>query len=377
MPKTSPFQTETYCSRTKRIKRLEKPGCFWEGKILSTFAVFLFVFIDFKCLKAAWNLVQTEDSSYIACAAIACAIALDIPLAIGAAALKKYHQGLVSKAEKNMVFIPAIIVFALAFACNFGFRLTTRENTFEITPSSNLTNTVSLPETDNGNPKTPEKGETSAAAPEEGTAEADSQAAILFAGIYSGIIPLLTSLSSFVISYFSSDPKKYRLAQLEKEKISLQTHIGEAQRQLSEIQSPEEFCAELIARERDLYKEFQNQLDADSYSLKQLVRILLMEKLQTAESITSMTAAAQNLVSDSRTGDKPAEELLAFVAAQTGSPEENGKIVPIFTGNASYGAAESSSARISAHPDFSGSVSYEAIDTPFPPSAKKHLSNVQ
>lgn len=327
MKKTSPFNTEKYCNRTQRIKHLSRPGSFWESKLLGTLAVILFVFIDFQCLKATWDLVQTEDSGYILCTAIACAMALDIPLAIGAIALKKCHHRLISKAEKNIILIPAIIVFALAFACNFGFRLTMRDSTFEIGSSSNLVNTASAIETDT--PNNPED----TAASEADSPNGNNQPAILLAGIYSGLIPLLTSLSSFVISYFSCNPLRDELAKLEKEKIGLQSHITEAQKELSEIQSSEEFCAGLIARENDLYREFACQLDADALSAKQLVRLLLMKKLKTAEDITAMSNAAQKLMHDRKADENPENQLPTFVDSQINTTEDNEKVVSLFTGH--------------------------------------------
>lgn len=329
MKKTSPFKTEKYCSRTQRVKRLSKPGSLWESKLLGTLAVIIFVFIDFQCLRASWDLVQLESSLFIFCTAVACAIALDVPLAIGAIALKKYCHKLISRTEKNMVLIPAIIVFALAFACNFGFRLTMRNNTFEIGSSSNMVNTASTAETGANSPNAP--GD--AAVLESDAANSKNQSAILLAGIYSGLIPLLTSLSSFVISYFSCNPLQDELVKLEKEKIGLQSHITEAQKELSEIQSSEEFCAGLIARENDLYREFGCQLDADAFSAKQLVRLLLMKKLKTADDITAMSNAAQKLMRSSNANEIPESQLSAFVDSQINSTDGTEKVVSLFTGH--------------------------------------------
>lgn len=327
MRKTSPFKPEKYCSRTKRIQNLNRPGSFWERKWLSTISVLIFAFIDFWCLKTAWNVVQTEDSFYINCTAIACAMALDFPLALAAIAIKKCHQGLISKKEKTMVLIPALLAFALAFSCNFAFRVTTRDNSFEISSASNLTNTAAITEAGS---KTQTASDHTEAAHEIETGNGSEAAAVLFAGIYSGIIPLLTSISSFVISYFSCTPLEDKLARLERERVGLQSHIDEVQGALSETRSSEELCTGLAARENDLFQEFLGQLDANACSAKQLVRILLMEKLKTPEDITALSESSQKLAADSQAGETPAHELPVFLDTQISQEDEEEKVVPLF-----------------------------------------------
>lgn len=270
--KTSPFIRDQYRSRGKRVKQLYSPGSVYEMNLFASLAVFVFVIIDFYCLKVVWNLVQLEDPFYINAIALACAIALDVPLAIAAIALKKYDDGFIPKKDRNLILILSIAVFSIAFVFSFAFRIVTKDLSFEIGTASTMTET--LASTD---------------------ATSSDSTAIWVAAMFNSVIPLLTSLSSFVISYFSCNLIVKKLLKYEKERIGLQSNCVDAEKALTEMEGSKEYNDRLIKREKELYKEFMDELDTQALLLKQRVRVIIMEKLNNPEDITALSRSSESL----------------------------------------------------------------------------------
>lgn len=287
----SPFSLDSYGTRVNRSNNLYRPDSIYSRPIFSNIAVLAFVFIDFFCLFTVWNLVQTEDMVYVCCVALGCAVALDVPLAIAAIALKRYHNGLSSKKEAMIIMAISVSVFAIAFVFSLIFRLVTKDLSFDTGTSSTLVNTVGEMETDT----------------------TEDNLSICFAALFNGVIPLLTSLSSFVISYFSS-PLNRKLKQLETERITLQSNILEVDKALAQAEDALTHCDGLLEREQDLYFEFIDKLDSECQSLKQLARIIIMEKLQTPENVTALTESGNALYSEVDYNDVPNSALPEFVS---------------------------------------------------------------
>ncbi len=294
MKANSPFKLDSYKKRSDRVDVIHRPDSIYAKTWFSNLAVLLFVFIDLFCLKVVWNLVQTEDPLYVWCVALACAAALDVPLAIAAISQKKYQQGICTKTERNTIVCLSIAVFVVAFVFSLGFRVLTRDLSFDISTGTTMVNTLGT----------------------GAEAEQTDTPAILFASLFNGVIPLLTSISSFVISYFSCNPVELKLSRLEKERIGLQSNILEAKKALAETETSSEHCIKLIARENDLYAEFIDQLDADALALKQLVRIILMEKLGSPDDITAMSDSAEKLQKETHLSEVAGQELPEYVNKQ-------------------------------------------------------------
>lgn len=312
MKKITPFNLDRYGSRAERTTDLNKPDNIFANELFGDLTVFVFVLIDFVCLRVVWNLVQTENPFFINCIAVACAAALDVPLAIAAKVLKKYNQGLYDRQEKNLVMILSIAVFTVAFVFSFCFRVFTKDLSFAIDTGETLTNTLSAAgETDTG-------GGTS----------------ILVAALFNGVIPLLTSIASFVISFFGYDPLNIKLGRLKKGRIGLQANIHEAEKALAQTSTADQYCNELIAREEDLYQEFMNQLDADALALKQMVRVLIMKKLGTPEYVSAVSKDGTKLAQPYEAGNGPGRELSGFIGGQIHGADEKKEVITPFTDHA-------------------------------------------
>lgn len=305
--KREPFGLDSYETRAKRISNLNKPETIYAWTVLNYIAVAFFVLVDWYCLKVVWNLVQTESSFFVWIIASACAVALDVPLAIAAFVLKKYHQGLCSKNEKDISVLLSVSVFVVAFIFSFVFRVYTRDLSFDIGTSSTLTDSlVTSTDVENEHP------------------------VILVAAVFNGVIPLLTSISSFVLSYFSSNPLAFKLSRREKERVSLQANILDAEKALAEAETSEEHCRALIARENDLYHSFIEQLDAKALELKEYSRILVMDKMSDPDNITTVSKSSSKLLEDAKISNESKQELVGFIKEQASEEE---KVVPMKNGN--------------------------------------------
>ena len=308
LKKASVFKQENYPSRGGWVSYLHKPDTIYACSWLSNLAVLAFVVVDLFCMKVAWNTVQTEDPRYIWCTSVACAVALDVPLAIAGIVVKRYHQGLCDKREKNIVLILAIAVFVAAFIFSFAFRFCTRDITFHLETTSNMTNTIESSTSGNDNMENP---------------------IVIVSALFAGVIPLLTSISSYVISYFGYDPLGMKIFKLKTERIGLQSNILEAERALAQAETSEEYCRSLLARENDMYHTFQERLMSDGMELKQLVRILIMEKQKNPEEVTEIARNGENLIKSRHMGIAPERELLKYIDNQLGTRDNN--VVTDFT----------------------------------------------
>lgn len=286
----SPFSLDAYGTRTKRTKRIYAPDNIYAKKITNIVAVLIFCGIDLYCLATVWNLVQLESPFYAWSVALGCALALDVPLAIGAIALKKHHHGLMSKQEAMITVILSIVVFGIAFAFSLAFRLVTKDLSFDVGTSSVLVSTT---------------GDT--------TNVTDGSSSIWFAALFNGILPLLTSISSFVISYFSTDPVNDKLRTLEIERVALQANLIEADTALVQGDDAITHCNGLLAREKDLYAEFIEKLNSENQTLKQLARLVLMEKLGSSNDITALTESSKVVYSETQHLDSPGTNLENFI----------------------------------------------------------------
>ncbi len=294
--KAAPFKQDNYRSRSGRIDALGKADNIYSNIWLVNILVFACVCVDLYCIKVLWNLVMEEDYIFVWMSAAACAVALDVPLAIAGNEVKRCQQGLCSRAERNAVLILAGIIFAIAFVGSFLFRVDTRELTYSVGTAGNLVNTMAA-------------GSAASGAESGGSS-------VLMAAVYGGIIPLLTSLVSFVVSYLAYDPLGCRLQRLEKERVGLQSNILEAEKALAEAETTEEYCRGLIARENDLFRIFMSRLDADALELKQVTRVLVMEKQKNPDEVTAVSREAAELMREHPMDERPEQELAGYISGQ-------------------------------------------------------------
>lgn len=284
----SPFAIDGYGTRAERVNKIYKPDNIYASKMISSLAVLAFIVIDFYCLKVIWNMVQIESPMYVFFVSLGCAAALDLPLAVAAVALKKAHHNVMSRKEAMIITVLSITTFLIAFVFSLMFRIVTRELSFDVGSTSTLVGTIGEITTQSG----------------------DNSGIVLFSALFNGVLPLLTSLASFIVSYFATDPITDKLKTLKTEKIKLQSNIIEADAAIAESESAEEHCKALLAREKDLLTKFLNQVDGENMQLKQLARQVLMEKLGKPDEILSLTESSEKLSGIKKVEDDYESELV-------------------------------------------------------------------
>lgn len=271
--KNEALALDDYGTRLWRTHQLNKSDSVYANSLVANIATVLFVIIDFICLYTVWNTVQTESSLMIALIAVGCAVCLDVPLAIAGNALKSHHQRLKDKTGTMIVMVLAVITFLVTFIFAFWFRLETKELTFDISSGSTLTNTLA----------------------ETTTSETNDSNAVVVAALFNAIVPLCTSIASFVISYFAANPLGEKIARLDKAIITLDSNLAEIEQVCQEAEGIQNYKQYLLAREEDMYRQFCESSEAQGIVRKQAVRFVIMEMLGTPDDITVLTESGEGV----------------------------------------------------------------------------------
>lgn len=233
----NPLFIDSYGTRLGRDKEFNRPSSIMESNIVCYLFIALFALADYCCLSISWNTVQTSSPGVITLLALSCAVCLDVPMAIAGVAFKSYRQGLKSKKDMLIILSLSIAVFALVFIFSFLFKIETRTASFEEANSAGgLVNSLAA----QTNPE-------------------DSKS-ILIAALFSAVLPLATSIASFVIALRSSNPKKTKLNRLERKKKKIEGHLVDIEQTLVEEENIKKNAVTLIERERDLFRQFVEEV---------------------------------------------------------------------------------------------------------------------
>lgn len=257
------FKHEKYRTREQRIETLFAPDTFWARGFFATCIVIVCTTIDTYLLYEKWYLVMSESPAYVILAALACAIALEGPFSIFGIVLKRYHLGLCSKGSARLLGILSVAVFTIAFVMSFLFSMETKELVFEIDGTESLVNTMEEEETLQMSEQT------------------DEDRGIMVAALFNGVLPLLTSLTVFISSYFSYSPLKGRRRQYEKERIGLQNNLMDVEKAIAEADVT--YFDRLLACEEEKYQQELQLLESQNIHLKELARTILARQMSTPE----------------------------------------------------------------------------------------------
>lgn len=262
-----------YGTRLWRAKGLNKPDSIYASSLIANIATVLFVLIDFICLYTVWNTVQTESSLMIALIAVGCAVCLDVPLAIAGNALKSHHQKIRNKSSTMIVMVLAIATFLLTFIFAFWFRLETKDLTFDVSSGSTLTNTLA----------------------ETTVVEANDSNAVIVAALFNAVVPLCTSIASFVISYFAANPLGERISRYDTAIITLDSNITELEQALQEAETIDEHDRLLRENEAISKEVYIATCKARGLSLKQYALVEIMKILKNPDDISRLVEIGKQL----------------------------------------------------------------------------------
>lgn len=301
--RTHPLSLDGYKTFLGEERQLHKPLSFYEYNIVGYIATLIFVAIDFVCLYTVWNTVQTESSTLVRLLAVGCAICLDVPMAIAALALKRYFQKLLNKKQAMIIAIASVSVFFIAFVFSLCFRVVTKDLTFEVGGASTMTNSVSGAVFVND----------------------ESKNTILIAALFNGVIPLCTSIASFVITFFASDPLKEILFKLERKHISLISRKTEVAIVLEEAKRVKKYVRFLLGRENDMFNQYKDECFSQGNMEKQATGIAIIEQLSTPDDVTIVTERRAKLNTEFEDKSEPYNDAAAVVYENAEEEHENTK----------------------------------------------------
>lgn len=269
--KNKPFALDDYKTRQDKIIKLNKPESIYAGLTVPYLAVLLFVAIDFACLNSSWTTVQNDNQYLIMLISLGCACVLDIPMAIGAIVAKETIQKLRRKKEGIVIVCLCITCFLIVFSFYVGFRMVTRDTTFS-SNAATIQNSLSTAKT---------------------LANDIDDCKVVYAGLFSAVLPFCTSIASFVISYFGCDPLGTKIKRLDNAIIQTDSNIIELKQALAETSDLEEHMMFLVASERDAFDAFKNEIQAEALLRKQTVRTIIMKKLHTPSEVATIQQSGE------------------------------------------------------------------------------------
>lgn len=292
--KSKVLTLDSYSTRGKRESKLARADNIFSNSYIGFILTMIFVCVDSFCCYSCWNAAQTQSITMNILMTVGCALTLDVPPMLCAYALVKYKQGMLSKSKAKVITIGTIAVVSLVICGYFAFRIVTKDLIFDNAASGGITNAV-------------------AQGTESTTQNSNSN---LFPAIYSGIIPLATSITSFIATYLTASPLKDRINKLRKAKITTEANIADLNMAIAEAEDVTSYSDYLIAREDDLYAHFIDELEAQKIVLKQIARIVIMEKLSNPDAISELTESGHTLNNNSGISHIPQTASRAIITQQ-------------------------------------------------------------
>lgn len=271
------FKRDKYQTREQRLKKITSPDTFWGRAMVALGITISCTIIDTYLLYEKWYLVSKAIPEIVLLSALACAIALEIPFSYLGIVLKRYHLSVFKKNGKNMFLALAVGIFAIAFIGSFAFTIVTRDLVFTVGSASTIQNTV---------------------ATGGATAVQEDDLSIMVAAIFNGVLPLLTSVTVFIASYFSYEPLKRKIALYEKERIGIQNNLIEVESAIAEADST--YFDRLVEREEERYQEEIQLIEAQNVYMKELARAILAKKMSTPEENDEIAKNGSRLLADLR-----------------------------------------------------------------------------
>lgn len=289
----NPIAIPNYKTREKRIKSIND----FSLKDLFTIAnvaTLLFVALDFAVLYSRWETVQTESWYFVALIALSSAVILDVPMMLAGRKIVEYQNNLKSKSSMIAVVSLSAVAFLLVFGFSIWFSYVTRNATFQDAEASTLINNMAaLNQSESGN-----------------------SISVLVAALFSGVLPLGTSIASLVIAVMTGDPTKQKRKKITAARVRAEEHLIHIRQGIAQSNAYIEHGNELLARETDLYHQFVDSVYAQEQVRKQAYREALEEKC-TPDEINHIIESAAKVNSEMPFDDDPDLETAKFVTGDS------------------------------------------------------------
>lgn len=279
MTNLNPIKISNYKTREKRIKSIDSFS--WRDLFtLANLATILFVALDFAVLFSRWETVQTESWYTVALIAVSSAVILDVPMMLAGKTIVEYQHKLKSKDNMILVVTLAAAAFTLVFAFSIWFSYVTRNATFQDAEKTTLINNMATL-TDSG-----------------------ESMSVLAASLFSGVLPLGTSIASLVIALITHKPIKEKRKKISRAKVMAEEHLLHLRQGIAESKAHIEHSKSLLAREEDLYNQFVASVYAQELIRKNAYREALEEKCS-LDDVNHIIESAKALNESSAFDDGP------------------------------------------------------------------------
>ena len=106
----------------------------------------------------------------------------------------------------------------------------------------------------------------------------DNDLALIYA-LFAGVMPLITSLVSFAVSYLCYDPLREKVGKLEREQVAIEDEIGELESIMMEYESDEGYLERLKADDDKKYQNMKEIIQEQGMYYCSYVRERLKEHL--------------------------------------------------------------------------------------------------
>lgn len=254
MTNLNPIKIADYKSREERMKSIDG----FSLRSLFSFAniaTVLFVALDFAVLFTRWETVQTEAWYMVALIAVSSAVILDVPMMLAGKTIVEYQNKLRSKSSMALTVSLSAFAFLLVFSFSIWFSYVTRTATFQDADTTTLVNNAAEPV----------------------MLVAEESLSVLVAALYSGILPLGTSVASLVIALITYKPVEEKRKRIAKARAMAEEHLLHLKQGIAEGQARIKFGKTLLSREEDLYNQFVESVYAQELIRKNAYREALEE----------------------------------------------------------------------------------------------------
>lgn len=275
-------QLDNYNYRRNRVKNLRKSEGIFSSSGLANVLLVAFILTDAVCFYSMWNTVIQENPLMLVLTSISIAMVVDIPMAIAGVVMSQGRDGLRSRREANLIALGCLATFLLAFTLSLLLRVDTKDQTIAISTSgAGLVNSIEQ---------------------QVGSITESESSTSLIASIFLAVIPCCTSAASYLVSLSVTDCISEKIKQLECERIGIQQQIIELEQALDECDIDADI-EHLTNREKALYDEFNDELTAMKAQVKQVSRLVMMEKLGDPDSISKITESAEAIGKETKSSN--------------------------------------------------------------------------
>ena len=275
-----------YGVREGIVRSRYKPCSFWNRPVFLVATIVVCALIDYFCFSQVLGSFLLDSAPVRSMSICALLFAFDfVPIYLGEN-LRKRSQGY----NVSIVLLACMIgCFVVAFAANVLLRFTFRD--IVLPDFSSAQSQSAFGSFDGGASAAAIAGSaagTSAAANTGAASSAGSPYALPYA-IFASVLPLLTSIGSFTISFVMSNPLADELKKLEEEHIMLASCAGQLDAILREYDSDPDFYERLMKDDDEKYVEMKQMIYAKRGSYRDYVRERLKEHLGDAAATSELS----------------------------------------------------------------------------------------